>query len=377
MKKTFITKQQFFTILFTYMLSNELFRGYYSRDYQNNVWIPLVMAIPMSIFLFFIYSFIFKNTNYSDFKTAIEKILGPFFSKMFFIIYSIYFGFLLLLVTRDLSELVNLYLMQNEIFWFLTGSLLLVTLYALNKGIECVARYSTIIFFISIISFALFFTLLMIINKPDYANLLPILPNGIIPLLKPALQMSYSIPMGEIFILIIIFQYIKPEQKSKAFKTSYLGIIFVGIINLLIAIANIIFLVSENLQMGFGLTMRLWRKIDLEEFIQRFDLIVLNILVLHVIVKTTVLLLASGKTFGAIFKIKKQKFIFPIICIIIFFLLMIVFTDYTKLIEFRTKIIIPYIKIIFEVFIPILIVIISFLRKNKISKENKQIDYNI
>jgi spore germination protein KB len=123
--------------------------------------------------------------------------------------------------------------------------------------------------------------------------------------------------------------------------------------------------------------MRLWRKIDLEEFIQRFDLIVLNILVLHVIVKTTVLLLASGKTFGAIFKIKKQKFIFPIICIIIFFLLMIVFTDYTKLIEFRTKIIIPYIKIIFEVFIPILIVIISFLRKNKISKENKQIDYNI
>ncbi|MDD4000297.1 MAG: GerAB/ArcD/ProY family transporter, partial [Bacilli bacterium] len=115
---------------------------------------------------------------------------------------------------------------------------------------------------------------------------------------------------------------------------------------------------------------------DIEEFVQRFDLVVLVIMILFVFVKLVVLLFASGKIISDIFKINKDLIVYFILAIIISVLVILFGKSYQQIVEFRQKIVIPYIKSVFELFIPLLIVIISFIRKKKFSKDSNQLDYN-
>ncbi|HHX80677.1 MAG TPA: endospore germination permease [Acholeplasmataceae bacterium] len=377
MKKEYITRRQFFTIIYAYVASNEMVRGIYISTYKNNVWLPAFLAMLIAILLFFIYSFIFKNTNSTDFKTAIENILGKVLAKVVFIIYFCYFTFLMILKLRDMAELIHIYLLQDSPMWVIFFYFLIVAVYCVSKGIENIARYAGIVFFISLSTFVFFYILLIIINKPCFENFLPFLPNGIKPLIKPALTMSYSIPMGELFALLIIFENIKPEHKKKAFKTSYSGILIAGLIMILITVSNIIFLEPETTKFLYTPIIRLWRRIDVENFLQRLDLIFANILLLNVMVKISVTLIAAKKMVDGVIKIKKDKIIYVVIAGIVFGVLLFIAHDYPHFIDFRVRIVVPYIKSTFEVFLPILIVLISFFRKNKIKSVQKQLDYNI
>lgn len=282
------------------------------------------------------------------------------------------------LTFRDVGEVVKIYIMQDSPILVVYAGFLLAALYSANKGIEVLGRYAGISFFITFVSFVFFYVLLIIVNEPDFNNFLPFLPNGFKPLIDPTLKMAYSIPLGELFVMLVIFQYVKPEQKKKAFKTSYIGIITIGITLLIITVSNIIFLEAETLVFGYTPIIRLWRRIDVEDFIQRLDLIVINILILNFIVKATILLNGSKIMFDGIKQINKKKLLYYfIIIVIIFIALFFIGVDYTKLTNFRYKYVIPYVKSTFEVFIPILIVIISFLRRKQIKADQQQLDYNI
>ena len=83
MEKKYISKWQFFTLIYAYILSHELTRGAYIYYYRHSSWIPILLAVPLSCLLFFIYSFIYKNSGSTDFKTAIEKVLGNFSPRFF------------------------------------------------------------------------------------------------------------------------------------------------------------------------------------------------------------------------------------------------------------------------------------------------------
>ena len=54
--------------------------------------------------------------------------------------------------------------------------------------------------------------------------------------------MSYSIPFGESFVLLILFQYVKTKRKT---KTPLLGILMSGLALLSLTILNIGLLGSE------------------------------------------------------------------------------------------------------------------------------------
>mgnify|MGYP001175359198 CR=1 FL=1 len=378
MEKTYISRRQLFTLIYAYILSNELTRGIYLYHYRQSTWIPVLLAIPLSCFLFFVYSFIYKNTDYPDFKTAMERILGKFFSKILIFIYFFYFLLLFALKLRDLVELVSIYTMQDSPFWMLYAFYLLVAIYCAVKGIEVIARYSGLVFAITFFSFVLFFVLLAIVNEPEFQNLLPFMPHGFLEFVNPTLRMAYSVPLGELFPILVIFQYVRPEQKKQAFKTSYFGIAAIGVTLLIISIANIVYLEAEALILGYAPIVRLWRRIDIEDFIQRLDLVMVNILLLNVMVKSGVLFVAVKAMADGIKEIKKGQIIFyGLLSIGLMALLLFLARDYPKILNIRFRILIPYLISAFEVFIPILVVIISFFRKKQAAGAEKQVEYNI
>lgn len=375
MEKKYITKNQFLGIIFLFILSNDMIRGYFVRDIQQHVWLTTAISIPLAIFLFYIYSFIYKNTNNVGFKQAMELIVGKFLSKVLFAIYFLYFSILLFFSLRDLIELIHIYFVPETMILFIAIGILSTLLYMINKDIETFARVSQFLFILTIIALLLFSFMLIIINKPNFNGFLPFLPNGFKPLIRPILMMTYGTPMGELFVLMVIFQFVKPLQQKKAYKSAYLGIFLAGIFLLLITIFNVIFIPSKALVFDICPSMRVWRRIDLESYIQRFDLLVLNIIATHTIIKLFVLLFSSKILLGNIVNIKKNNIYALIIAIIVAVTIHYFSKNYNTILTIRFYFIIPYLNLVFEVGLPLVIVVISFLRKSKIKKLLK-IDYN-
>jgi len=372
MKKQQISNFQFFAIFYSFLVSNDLIRGFYNKDLRIDVWIPTAFAILGSLSIFFIYTFIYKNNNNTDFITSIENIVGKFFSKILFIFYTIYFIFMLFLHLRDISELINVFYLDTMVIFIIGAIFLLLILYIIFHGIEPFARYSSFIFYSTLIFFLSFSTLIFVFNQIKLDNMFPLLENGIKPLIKPALKMSYSIPMGELFVMMIIFQFVK--NKKTSYKSGYFAILAGGFLLLNVTMFSIIFLNKEVIASGLNPSMNLWRRVDNDEFIQRFDLIVLGILILHVVVKLSVYVFASKHLLNKIIKVKKENLITIIICVMLIIALMYYGKDYTSIVLFRFNFVIPYINLTFEILIPFLIVILSFIKRFKLTFKDSSDD---
>jgi len=95
-------------------------------------------------------------------------------------------------------------------------------------------------------------------------------------------------------------------------------------------------------------------------------------------VKSGVLFVAVKAMADGIKEIKKGQIIFyGLLSIGLMALLLFLARDYPKILNIRFRILIPYLISAFEVFIPILVVIISFFRKKQAAGAEKQVEYNI
>ena len=114
-----ISKYQFFLMFWCYVIANDIIRGYWARQLKMDLSISVPTSILLSLILYFLYSFIYKNNNYDSFDKCIENILGKFLSKVIFIIYPIYFIFITFFYVRDISEVVQIIYIEAALIFLL------------------------------------------------------------------------------------------------------------------------------------------------------------------------------------------------------------------------------------------------------------------
>ena len=199
----------------------------------NNIWdctisslivffITFILVIPMIVLC--------NNDKNMDIIDFNKKILGPF-GKIFSILYSFYF------VLVCANTLVNFKIFIESVinppisFLVLSTSIIVFSCYASSKGIEAIARSSSIILFF--ITFLLFFIEFSLFKVTDFTNFKPFfydgyesLNNGIIFLLS---RMSCVPAMG--MLLPMVYGNVKK------------GIIFWNVI-VLFLMSSFIFLVT-------------------------------------------------------------------------------------------------------------------------------------
>src|SRR5690606_31462563 len=105
--------------------------------------------------------------------------------------YSLYFILIAFLDIRDINDLIHIYLLDNTSPFILRLMFIGLVYYSLLHGIEVIARFSHIQF--NIILFIFFsFLIIMIISNKDlitFNHFIPLLENGIKPLIRPTLFM--------------------------------------------------------------------------------------------------------------------------------------------------------------------------------------------
>ena len=182
--------------------------------------------------------------------------------------------------------------------------------------------------------------------------------------------MSYSIPFGESFVLLILFQYVK--NKKKKTKTPLLGILMSGLALLSLTILNIGLLGSEVMSSELSPSVGLSHLINFGNIIQRYDIIVIGLLGIYALGKANLLIYVAKSLINATFPRKNEKIprkrdaiVLGIVCLIIALVTIFTNVNYLKFILFRVEYIVPYVNLTFELIIPFILIILSFIRKPK------------
>ncbi|HET7580794.1 MAG TPA: endospore germination permease [Bacillales bacterium] len=267
--------------------------GYYAL---SDLWLSPVFASLVGFMVLFV---AIHLNRYFPGKTVIEygeKLLGSFIGK---IIGAVFLLFLLHsngIVMREYTEFVGSMFLDDTPFVVIMGGMGLLAAFATRGGIEVLGRLAQL--FVPFTIFVWAVLLLLTIPSWDVSNILPVLDAGIIPPIRGSLvpQIWYS----ELFLLAFLLPFSKKPESAG--KWGALTVIFLTL-NLVILDIVSVFVFGNLVPNLTYPVMSLVRYINIAQFLQHIDALLLIIWVLGVFLKISFILYCTTLGFSQLFKL--------------------------------------------------------------------------
>lgn len=325
-----------------------------ARAAERAAWLAFIIGMLIGLILVSIYILIAKlhpgKTLIEILLTTFGKVLGTIIS----LLYIWYFIHLASLVVRSFGEyMVTVNYVQTPLF-FIIICLMLPIVYGLRKGIEVIARMAEIFVPMIILLVSLLFILLA--KEFQFQFFQPVLKDG----LKPILETGYNIatfPFGELIILLMIFPYL--NEPNKLSRVTYTSVIIGGFLLLNIVVRDLLVIGPELLSIIVfppNVSTALLPTIGLEPLIS-VNLIIGGVGFLCVYIHAITLGVSQ------VFHIENDKTLIVPITIIVIGVSIWLYDNVLEM--FRVaKEVYPYYSIPFQIIIPLLVLIISYIRKD-------------
>ncbi|MFB9759344.1 endospore germination permease [Ectobacillus funiculus] len=242
--------------------------------------------------------------------------------------------------------------------------------YVLYLGIEVLGRTAEV-FIVILFLFGVAGNFLVFISgNVDLQNLQPFLENGWKPILTTVFPETSNTPFGQMVVFMMLLPYVnRPELVKKVWLSTLIssGIILSHTISLDILVLG----VAEVERSTFPLLSTMG-KVNLKEFLQRLDAIVVFTMLITVFFKTSIFFYGSLIGIVDLFKLKNyQQIILPIGCILIFWSIFRT-SNYSEHVE-NSQSIIRYFSVYFHMIIPLLMLIVSLIRNYFKKAKDKKI----
>ena len=211
MEKARISSTQLFLLLTGFLLGSTVILNP-AIGAKNDAWLALLIGGVLGSLLLGCYVFI-ALLNLS--KTLVEILrdrFGRFAGNAVAILYIWYFIHLASLVFRNFGEFINTATFIETPMAVVIGIFALVLAYAVNSGIEVMARVSEL--FVPIVPVTILVVSLSLITSHDFTAFLPFLENGISPVLKAAFGYS-TFPFGETVVFLMLFPHLNKKENLK------------------------------------------------------------------------------------------------------------------------------------------------------------------
>ncbi|MGN8646829.1 GerAB/ArcD/ProY family transporter [Gracilibacillus sp. HCP3S3_G5_1] len=203
---------------------------------KKDAWIVILLSFVLSFILLWVYTQIPKYYPKQNFAEILNDCLGVILAKPLLFLYSMYF---LSQATHNFYEfgaLIKMAALPNTPLLVILYIYIIVMVYLLHKGIEVVAR-SLEIFLPCLFFFLLAaYFLNMISGEFEIGNLLPILGEGIEPILTE-IPRVVAFPFGEMVVFLAIWHYVNKQEYIR--KTTFIA---VTVSTFLLLIAQIVFI---------------------------------------------------------------------------------------------------------------------------------------
>lgn len=319
---------------------------------KQDAWIVDIISFAAGFVLISIYvkiAALYPGKTLVDIlRDAFGKIAGSIIAGL----YLWYIIHVLALALRSSTDFMTNTIYPETPGLFISVVIILVSVYMVKKGIEVIARVSELLIPVFLVSAMTLFFSLISLYEPN--NFLPVLENGLSPLIGPAFQMT-TFPYGEAVVLLVIFPVIN-DNKS-IYKSSYIALLFVGFILLMISARELMTLGPDMMERATNanfVSSKLVPGVDIEA------LIAINLMIGSGI-KVSVCLYAAIKLIAQLFNIAAEKlFTLPVAAICVG-LSMWLFDSIMEKAAWQ-KNVYPYYALLYQVLIPVSIMIVSLIK---------------
>ncbi|WP_326974903.1 GerAB/ArcD/ProY family transporter [Caproicibacter sp. BJN0012] len=362
MNKTSISAKQMETTIALYLIGSSLVSGGSSRAKQDT-WLCVLAALVMIIPMIWVHSEILKLYPGQDYFQNIFRAVGrPAGTavSVLLIINTLNIG---AIVLRLFSEFVHIVNMTETPIIAIMVCISAVTVYVLSNRLYVLARLSKFVFPFLLVAVAI--TIVLSYKEMDWNHLKPVLHSKPADLLGGVLS-SFTIPYSEIVICAPMFGAL--DRKAKIFPSFLNGVFLAFIIVFSANLRNMLVLGYSTEVFNFP-SYESVSVISLGEFFTRIEVLIGINLLLAGFIKGGVLLFSTCQGLAKVFGYKDYEPLVAPVSLLILTASILISDSTVEMYRWIEDL--PYYSMPFQVFLPILVLVIGKIRK-KIEKSKKQ-----
>jgi spore germination protein len=280
---------------------------------KNDAWISMIImyfVILATAYAFYWIALQYPGLNFSQIN---EVVLGKVIGKIIMVVIATYIISSLGLSLRVFAESLRLFLLDRTPLNLIMIIMILTVVMCLRSGIK-----TTIIVFdilLPIVLLFIFFLAILPINATDPKNLLPVLHNGIKPVLRGAREIVD--PVIACGIIGYVLPYFKPTKKKSMIKYIFISITLSSFIYLTILVLVIMVFGINEIQHLMFPTITMYKAIALPtQFFERAEAIFITVWIPSTFTTLCIYFLAAVLNTKALFNTKEDNLIFYILIIL-------------------------------------------------------------
>ena len=352
---------QIFTMIVNFLLGSSIVVGV-GIEAKRDAWLVVLMGMCIGLVVMGFYLYFMSLLPGKNIYEMIEYCFSRKVAVLFSLLYLTYFIYIAARVIRDFGELITSAILPNTPIEFTILFLMIVIGYILYLGIEVLGRTAEIFSPYMFLFIFLLFIFLYAGEKINLANVEPVLSTGMMTVMKSALPSIIAFPYGELIAFTVI---LANTGNFKAAKKICLLSVFVASLILLSSILIIISSLGEKtaVRANFPLLISA-RLVSIGEFLERIDVLVVFIMMLGILIKSSVFMYGGLKGLEYIFKIPFRYFAMPVAFIVAMFSIF-VSSDFSDHIVEGLNVVIFLLHLPLEYAFPLFIMLVLLVKKWK------------
>lgn len=358
MEKAKISVIQLFAMMFLFDLGTTVVQSY-GITAGKDAWLAVLLGMCTGVFLFFIYYRFFRYYPNLPLTGIVRKIFGKTLGWIIGLLYTLFFLYTTANNVRDFGELLLSSTMPKTPLLALNVLLVLAICYVLYLGIEVFARTAELFIVILLVLGLAGNFLVLVSGNFDFHNLQPFLENGWKPIIMTAYR-NIPFPFAQMLVFMMLLPYLnRPELTRKVWLSA---LISSGLVLCWTTSVNIAVLGVEEVERSTFPLLSTIGKVNLFEFIQRLDAIVVFTMLITVFFKASIFFYGAVLGIVDLFKVKNyQQMLLPIACILIFWS-MIMASNYSEHSEESDKVLFYLLDMPLLVFVPMIMLLVMIIR---------------
>jgi spore germination protein KB len=358
-EKSKISVSQLFTMMFIFEMGTALVISY-GIGAKKDAWLAILLGMCGGIVLFCIYYFLYRQYPNLILTGYARKIFGKHLGWAIGLLYVVFFMYASARTLHDFGGLMLSSTLPETPLLAINLSFVLVMCYVLYLGIEVLGRTAEV-FIVILFLFGIVGNFLVLVSgHVDLHHLQPFLEDGWKPILTTAFPLATFLPFGEMLVFTFLLPHLNRPELAKTTWLSALilsGLILSYTTSLDVAVLG----VKEVERATFPLLSTIGR-VELLEFIQRLDAIVVFTFLITVFFKVSIFFYGAVMGMVDLFKLENPQQIILPSGVIVFFLSMSVASNSAEHIEEGLNIVNFYLSIPFFVIIPLIMLFVTIIR---------------
>jgi len=282
----------------------------------RDAWISILLGTLIGLIVFSGYSYLYRKHPGLTLTAYSRKLLGKFIGIPVSLLYIVLFMNLAGRDLRDGSTMLVMATMHKTPLFIVSTLMILASAYVVHKGLEVLARTS-LVFAGVVLLIGFFCTLMLVLSGSINLNrLLPMLENGIQPVLSSVARQNYMFPFGEMISFTMLMPYLTSVKKGP--RVIAAGMLISGILLSFTMALNISVLGADIVNRSPLPLMPTISKISISDFIQRVDIFVVMVLIIGVFFKMSVFFTAAVIGISELFCIPYRRIMYPAALVILF-----------------------------------------------------------